>query len=184
VGNALAAIALAYHAGADFDSLAEALPVFEGVHRRMSWRGEGRGVTIVDDYAHHPTEIQVTLEAARARYSPRRMWVVFQPHQHARTRHLIDEFTVSFGEADELIVPDVYGAREGNGPDAGCGSEELVARLRGAGAPARYIPSLRCAAEEVYCGVQSGDLVLTMGAGDVWKVADELVARICGPHPA
>jgi len=195
VANALAAIALSYHAGADLECLADALPKFAGVNRRSTWRGEGRGVTIVDDYAHHPTEIRVTLEAARGRYAPRRLWVVFQPHQSSRTRRLMDDFAVSFAEADEVIVPDVYGARESlasrglqpartNGPPEGGSSEELVSRLRDAGTRARYAPSLGDAVEQVCRGVESGDLVLTMGAGDVWKVADELVARICEPHPA
>lgn len=182
VANALAAIALAYHAGADVECIAEALPRFVGVNRRLTWRGAGRGVTIVDDYAHHPTEVRVTLDAARACYAPRRLWVVFQPHQYSRTQRLMDDFAVAFGAADEVIVPDVYGARETDGH--GAGSRELVLRLCHAGAKARYIPLLADAADQVARGVEAGDLVLTMGAGDVWKVADELVERICGPHPA
>ncbi|MBI4716193.1 MAG: UDP-N-acetylmuramate--L-alanine ligase [Planctomycetes bacterium] len=184
VENALAAVALAHHAGADTQAVARALAAFAGVGRRLTWRGEGRGVTIVDDYAHHPTEVRVTIEAARFRYEPKRMWVVFQPHQHARTRVFMDEFAQSFGGADEIIVPDVYGARESDEPENGCGSEELVSRICQRGGKARYLSALASAAEHVVEHAVEGDLVLTMGAGDVWKVADELVERICGGHPA
>jgi len=182
VANALAAVALAHHAGAGARSMADALPRFEGVERRLTWRGRGGGVTIVDDYAHHPTEIRVTIDAARQRYAPRRMWVVFQPHQNARTRHFMDAFADSFGLADEVIVPDVYGAREDANGNGWCGSAELVSRMCGRGVRATYLSSLSAAAEHVMQNVADGDLVLTMGAGDVWKVADELVARFCGPR--
>jgi len=194
VANALAAIALARNAGADPGAIADALPTFAGVGRRLSWCGEGHGVTIVDDYAHHPTEIRVTIEAARYRYQPRRTWVIFQPHQYARTRLLMDAFAASFGEADEVIVPDVYGAREpmdtaetpplGDtrpADDTPC-SAELVSRIRRGGGRAEYMPRLGAVADHVVRHVTEGDLVLTMGAGDVWKVADELVERICEPN--
>ncbi|MFQ5496118.1 MAG: glutamate ligase domain-containing protein, partial [Phycisphaerae bacterium] len=204
----LAAVALAYHAGADFESMAASLPRFEGIARRMALRGEGRGVTILDDYAHHPTEIRVTLEAARSRYSPKRTLVVFQPHQHSRTRLLLNEFAQSLSGVDEVFIPDVYTARSvapslghngsteagdaaasaaghATGEDAGrdaaapIGSRALVSRLRDAGASARYVPELNDVAHRVAEDLREGDLVMTMGAGDVWKVADELVARIC-----
>ena len=129
VANALAAIALAYHAGAEPFQLASALRSFRGISRRLACRGVGGGVTVVDDYAHHPTEIRVTIEAARHRYLPKRIWVVFQPHQYARTSHFMEEFAGSFTEADEIIVPDVYGAREDRQAARLAGSEELVSRI-------------------------------------------------------
>ncbi len=181
VGNALAAIALAHHAGAGPHEISQALPTFRGVSRRLSWRGEGRGVTIIDDYAHHPTEIRVTIEAARYRYLPKRTFVVFQPHQHSRTRHFMDAFAESLAGADEIIVPDVYGARETSTSDETCGSQALVSRICASGGRACYVPALEKVAEHVVRQVAEGDLVLVMGAGDVWKVADELVARICRP---
>ena len=181
VANALVAIAMASHHGAAAPNIAAALPGFAGVQRRMSIKGEGSGVTIVDDYAHHPTEVRVTLEAARRRFEPKRTRVVFQPHQYARTCHLMDEFARAFGEADEVIIPDIYAARE-PGARAAEGAAELADRIRTYGGRAVYVPDLNDVATRLLGSAQSGDLVLTMGAGDVWKVADVLVERICGPH--
>ena len=179
VENALAAIALAYHAGADPGHIGKAMADFAGVGRRLTWRGEGNGVQIVDDYAHHPTEIRVTIEAARDRYRPKRMWVVFQPHQYARTRIFLEEFAECFADADEVVVPDIYGAREEGEHAANVGSEELVSRIVEKGGRARYLATLDAAVDHVLRHVTEGDLIMTMGAGDVWKVADELVERIC-----
>ncbi|RME37027.1 MAG: UDP-N-acetylmuramate--L-alanine ligase [Planctomycetota bacterium] len=184
VANALAATALTVRAGGDPSIVAEALPDFRGVDRRLSWRGKGKGVTIVDDYAHHPTEIRVSLKAVRDRYRPRRMWVVFQPHQAARTRHFLDDFAASFDRVEEVIVPNIYGARETDEQAAIRGAEELVLRIRRCGGRARYVSTLRAAASRVAEAVGPGDLVLTMGAGDVWKVADELVERFCRSNGA
>ena len=141
-------------------------------------------MTVVDDYAHHPTEIRVTIEAVRYRYQPKRMWVVFQPHQYSRTRFFLDEFAGSFEGVDEVVVPDVYGAREGGAGVEPVGSEELVLRICKNGGRARYLPTLEAIVDHVARHVVEGDLVVTMGAGDVWKVADELVERICGPDRA
>ena len=178
IANALAAIALAHHAGIEPDVLALGLTTFAGIERRMSWRGEGRGVTVVDDYAHHPTAVRLTIEAARCRYNPKRTWVVFQPHQYARTFRFMQEFAQSLGEADEVIISDIYAARE-PGAAAAAGAEELVSRICRNGGRAMYVSTLAAAADHVARNVLAGDLVVTMGAGDVWKVADELVARIC-----
>jgi UDP-N-acetylmuramate--alanine ligase len=184
VSNALAAVALAHHAGAEPERVGEALATFRGVDRRMTWRGEGRGVTIVDDYAHHPTEIRVTIAAARQRYAPRRTWVVFQPHQASRTQYFMDQFAASFGEADEVVMPDVYLARDKSEPADRPGSLELATRICRVGGKARYVPKLSEVAALLAGEVAEGDLVLTMGAGDVWKVADELVERLCGSNRA
>lgn len=180
VANTLAAIALAHHAGADWATLAVAASTFRGVDRRLSFRGEGNGVTILDDYAHHPTEVRVTIDAARKRYEPRRALVVFQPHQYSRTWHLMEDFAESFFQADEVVIPEVYGAREAPDGASGRASEELALRIARKGGHAQYVATLRDAAEEVSQRAAEGDLVLTMGAGDVWKVADELVERFCG----
>jgi|CXWL01.1.fsa_nt_gi UDP-N-acetylmuramate--alanine ligase len=181
VSNALAALALAYQANADLDKVAAALSTYTGVDRRLSWKGAGRGITVLDDYAHHPTEIRVTIDAARSCYPSNRLWVVFQPHQVSRTRHLMSEFAESFGRADEIVVPDVYCAREADAQAGREGSQELVSRICKAGGRAAYVPELPCVADHVAKRLVAGDLVMTMGAGDVWKVADELVERFCGP---
>ncbi len=188
ISNALAAIALAHHAGADPDILARALPNFSGIDRRLTCRGASGGVTLVDDYAHHPTEIRVTLEAAKRRYQPQRTWVVFQPHQAARTWHLMDAFAEALSRADETIVLDAYSAREGTEGDGDQGerdvasSEELSLRILRKGGRTHYMQDFALAVQYVARSVLPGDLVITMGAGDVWKVADELVERICRPH--
>lgn len=181
VANALAAAALAHEAGAGPEAIAAGLASFRGVDRRLSWRGEGRGVVVVDDYAHHPTEIRVTIEAVRCRYQPKRTWVIFQPHQYSRTEHLFEEFAGSFRQADEVIVPDVYAARETAERNGRTGSRELVSRIHDYGCHARYLPTLEEVTNHLAQHVTAGDLVLTMGAGDVWKVADALVARIREP---
>ncbi len=178
VMNALAAIALAWNAGATCDALADAVQTFEGVDRRMSLRGVRGGVTVVDDYAHHPTEVRVTLEAVRERYAPQRVWVVFQPHQHSRTRLLMEDFASSFAGADEIIVPDIYRSRDSATDIQRTGSAELAERIEANGASVRYIPDMDEVAACLKREVVAGDLVVTMGAGDVWKLANELVERL------
>ena len=178
VTNALAATALAWHGGAPADAIAQALSTFEGIDRRMSLRGQGGGVTIVDDYAHHPTEIVATLAALRSQYEPRRVWVVFQPHQHSRTRLLMDDFARSFAAADLVLVPDIYSARDSEDERRLTGSGDLVARMQAAGCAARYLPTLAEVSAHLIEELADGDLLVTMGAGDVWKVADEVVDRV------
>jgi len=178
VRNALAVAALAANLGASHDAIREGLGSFAGVDRRMSLRGQWRGVTVVDDYAHHPTEIRVTLEALRERFEPHRLWVVFQPHQHSRTRLLMEEFAKSFGLADEVVVPDIYRSRDTDADFHNVGSRALVDRIQAQGASVRYIPELNDVVEALRVCTADGDLVVTMGAGDVWKVADELVGRL------
>lgn len=181
VANALAATALAYHAGADPEGIGQALATFESLDRRMSWRGKGEGVTILDDYAHHPTEIRVTIEAAKNRYQPRRTWVIFQPHQTSRTHDFMDQFAGALSPIDEIIIPDVYGARESDAQACKSGSQELALRIRKLGGHARYLPSFEAVTDHLLEHVTEGDLVMTMGAGDVWRIADELVGRLCRP---
>ncbi len=180
VSNALAATALAWNAGGGCDALAEALRTFKGVDRRMSLVGQAGGVTVVDDYAHHPTEVRVSLAAVRDRYAPNRVVVVFQPHQHSRTRILMDDFAASFELADEVIIPDIYGSRDTELDIKRTGAQTLVARIRENGGCVRYIPRLSDIAAELTPELLPGDLVVTMGAGDIWKLADELAERVCG----
>ena len=173
--NALAAAALAWHGGAEPEAIAEAARTFQGIDRRMTVRGTRGGVTVIDDYAHHPTEIAATLQAVRERYQRQRTWVVFQPHQYSRTRLLMDEFVGCFDDADAILVADVYAARDSEADRRLTGAGDLVSRLRAGGLEAHHLPTLDEVASHLRGEVRAGDVVVTMGAGDVWKVADALV---------
>ncbi len=176
--NATVAAALAHRANVEPSAIAEGLQHFEGADRRLTKKGEINGVLILDDYGHHPTEIQVTLRAVRERLPERRLWVVFQPHQHSRTRFLLNDFARSFGVADRLLVPDIYFVRDSEQMrDAVC-SEDLVKRVHANGGDATYLPKLEDITQYIVDNIRSGDVVLTMGAGDVWKISDELVRRL------
>lgn len=178
VYNALAASALAHRCGADLDRLLEALGEFRGTQRRQTHRGRYRGIDIIDDYAHHPTEIRATLAAIRDCFGQRRLRVVFQPHQHSRTRFFLEDFADSFELADEVIVPDIYFVRDSASEKQLISSKDLVELIRRRGGKACYIADL----DEipVYLAEHAGEaeVLVTMGAGDVWKVADEMVRRL------
>ncbi|MFH0982974.1 MAG: UDP-N-acetylmuramate--L-alanine ligase [Planctomycetota bacterium] len=182
VGNALLAAALACHESVRPEDIASGLETFEGVDRRMTRRGAGRGITIIDDYAHHPTEIVATLRALHDRYQPKRMVVVFQPHQASRTRRLMHEFARAFTVADIVIVADIYSVRDSEEDRAAARSSDLVSLIHQNGGDARYIGPLAEVTRHVEENVTPGDLVVTMGAGDVGKIADELAQRVCGAN--
>lgn len=180
VENALAATALAHHAGADPQAIAEAMATFTGVDRRMTWRGRPGGVNVIDDYAHHPRAIRCTLQAIKEFYQPRRVWVVFQPHQHSRTRLLLEDFATCFELAQEVIVPAVFEARDSVEERQRTCGRDLVAAVENAGGRARYMPSFDDIATYLQEQAHQGDVIVTMGAGDIWKVADELVRHVRG----
>ncbi len=180
VANALAAAAVCYHHGVDPQVIARALGRFRGAHRRLTLRGQARGVCVVDDYAHHPTEIQATLRAARDFYTPARMFVVFQPHQHSRTRFLLNDFARSFAAADVVVVPDIYFVRDSAAERDLVSAIDLVRQIHLNGGEARYEPDFDRIVEMLCAEAAEGDLVVTMGAGDVWRIADRLVARLNG----
>ena len=174
VRNALAAVAAAGEAGVEFDAAAAALASFTGVARRFQLRGAADGVTLVDDYAHHPTEIAATLASARER-GWQRVIAVFQPHRFSRTRHLGAALGASLAAADLTIVTDVYGA--GEDPEPGVTGKLVVDGLLAAKPSARaaYIPSRRVLPDLVVARAKPGDLVMTIGAGDVTMLADEIL---------
>jgi UDP-N-acetylmuramate--alanine ligase len=178
VSNALVATALAHHAGVSAESIAESLSAFTGAERRFTERGEVNGIRLLDDYGHHPTEIRVTLRTVREHYPGRRLWVVFQPHQHSRTRFLLNDFSRSFSEADRLLVPDIYFVRDSEAERHAICSGDLVERVRAGGGDALYLPSHEEIVSHVLDHAESGDVVVTLGAGDVWKIGDELVRRL------
>jgi UDP-N-acetylmuramate--alanine ligase len=173
--NALAATALLHHAGVGPESIAKFLPTFTGTRRRMTLKRQVDGISVVDDYAHHPTEIQATLKALRSHYEPRRVLCIFQPHQHSRTRFLLKDFASSFALADEVIVPDIYFVRDSEAEKDYVSSEDLVEQIRLRGGSARYMPSFSDIVRYVQDAARADDLIVTMGAGNIWEVADEIV---------
>ncbi|MBN1846473.1 MAG: UDP-N-acetylmuramate--L-alanine ligase [Sedimentisphaerales bacterium] len=178
VANALATAALANHAGLSGQQIRAGLETYTGAQRRMTRRGSVNGVVILDDYAHHPTEIRVTLEAIAAHYQPRRLWCVFQPHQHSRTRFLLQEFAGSFAAADVVLLPDIYFVRDSETSRRQVNAAMLAERIAAQGQQALYLGDFSRIAEFLIASVQPGDVVVTMGAGDVWKLADELICRL------
>ena len=175
VYNCLAATALLHHAGLTGEQIASLLPGFSGAYRRMTLKGQANEITVVDDFAHHPTEIAATLRALRDFYRPRRLICVFQPHQHSRTRFLLKDFAKSFAVADEVVVPDIYFVRDSDLEKDYISSEDLVAQIRLHGGTATYVKTLDMIVEHLRQRVGAGDLVVTMGAGNIWEVADEIV---------
>jgi UDP-N-acetylmuramate--alanine ligase len=172
--NAACALLLAEWCGVPLERAAGRLRGFRGVGRRMEPRGTAGGVEVVDDYAHHPAEIRATLEAARER-GARRVLVVFQPHLPSRTRALGPELGRALGAADVVVVTDVYLAREPPDPRA---SGREVARAVPPPARAVYAPTLAEAADAALAEARAGDLLITMGAGDITRLGQELTARL------
>jgi UDP-N-acetylmuramate--alanine ligase len=173
--NALAVVAMAVNAGIDSGQALGLLPGFTGVERRVMLKGCFGQVTILDDYAHHPTEIRASLQAIRERYKPKRIWCVFQPHQYSRTRFLLDDFAESFKLADVTIVPEIYFVRDSQKEKKEINAQMLVERIRNKGTEAIFIDGFAAICDYLKSNVTEGDLVVTMGAGDIWKVADEYI---------
>jgi UDP-N-acetylmuramate--alanine ligase len=174
VYNALAAIAVGFELDVPFNQIAEALASFAGAGRRFQPKGELNGVMVVDDYGHHPTEVKATLAAAKIGSGGRRIVVLFQPHRYSRTHDLMEEFARSFNNADTLFITDIYAASED--PIEGTTAETLTAAIKRFGhKDVRYIGALENAAATLRDYVQPGDLVLTLGAGTVSRVSDQLL---------
>ncbi len=173
--NALAVIAAAVHAGLKFEEIASHLGRFSGIDRRLMFKDEIGGITILDDYAHHPTEIRASLKAIREKYAPTRLWCIFQPHQYSRTRFLLDDFAESFKLADITVVPEIYFVRDTAESRNTVNAETLVERIRQHNCQAVFIKDFSGILEHLKNNVTSGDLVVTMGAGTIWKVADEYI---------
>jgi UDP-N-acetylmuramate--alanine ligase len=162
VSNALAAIAVCDALGLSLSQISQALMSFGGVGRRFQVVGEAGDVTIIDDYAHHPTEIRVTLDAARQRYPGRRLWAIWQPHTYSRTRLLMEAFARCFEAADRVIVLDVYRSRERD--TLGVDAAQIVGLMDHE--QARHCATREEAAQYVLDRVRPGDVVMTLGAGD------------------
>ena len=174
--NATAAIGIGLELDVKLDVIREALDGFTGVERRFQTRGEARGVTVIDDYGHHPTEILATLTAARlCRFE--RIHAIFQPHRYTRTQALMDEFARSFHQADAVYVLDIYAASEK--PIEGVSGELLAERMRDFGHRcALYTATIDGSVDAVIAAVREGDAVLTLGAGNVWQAGERLLERL------
>jgi UDP-N-acetylmuramate--alanine ligase len=174
--NALSTIAVCDELGVPLEQIKRSLASFTGVQRRFTIVGEHAGVTIVDDYGHHPAEVQVTLEAAQRAYG-RRLLVAFQPHRYSRTKHCFDELTRAFNRADVLLLSDVYAA--GEEPIAGADSATLAASVRAHGhRDVTHVPSVDDLASALHERARPGDVVITMGAGNITNVGRSLLAKL------
>jgi UDP-N-acetylmuramate--alanine ligase len=174
--NSLAAVAVGLDLGVPFAAIQDGLVSFTGVDRRFQIRGEAGGVLVVDDYGHHPTEIRATLETLRTRAAGRRTIVLFQPHRYSRTQALWDEFCRAFNHADVLLLADVYPAGEEAIPEV---TAESLARAIAARGHRQvvYAGDLKAALEKLVEEARDGDVVLTLGAGSVWTLGEELLRR-------
>ena len=175
ISNSLSVIALALELGISWDTIKEALSLYKGVQRRFELKGEVNGISIVDDYGHHPTEVRATLEAAKA-LKPKRLIVAFQPHRYSRTKFLFDEFVKSFDFVDHLIITDIYSANEE--PIPGATSENLFLKLKeGNKKEICFIPK-KDIVEHIAKIARPQDLVITLGAGDIGRLSDEILQRL------
>ena len=174
VYNALASIAVGFELDIPFDVIKSALQTAEGVQRRLEIKGEKKGVTVVDDYGHHPTEIKATLQAARECWPDKRIAVVFQPHRYTRTRALFEEFTTAFYQSDLLVVLPIYAA--GEKKIEGVKSIALFEEIQRHGhKDVVYMDGLEAAVSHLKDILTENDILLTLGAGDVWKVGEMLL---------
>ena len=174
VYNACAACAAADILGIGYEETKAGLEEFKGTGRRFELKGEINGITIIDDYAHHPTEIKATLKAAK-KLQNKRVVVVFQPHTYSRTKALLSEFAESLSLADEVILADIYAARETD--TLGISSADLKEKVSAYNVPCTYIPSFEDIKKYILENCFNGDLLITMGAGDVVKIGDELLKK-------
>jgi len=174
VRNSLAAMAVAHKLGLDLDDAASALSKFMGTGRRFEVLGEASGVTVIDDYAHHPTEIRATLSAARARFPGRQLWVVWQPHTYSRTQTLFADFAAAFIEANHVVVSEVYAAREPVSDDFS--ARQVVQAMRHL--DAYFIPDLAQITAFLLTHLDEGDVLLVLSAGDADQVSAQVLAAL------
>ena len=172
VWNALSAVATACLLDIPFAVIQKGLSAFHGTDRRFEYKGELNGITIIDDYAHHPTEIEATLTSAK-HYPHREIWCVFQPHTYTRTKALFQEFAAALSHADHVILADIYAARETD--TLGITSEQLAEAVKSEGGDAVYLSSFENIEQYLLQHCQNGDLLITMGAGDVVNIGEELL---------
>lgn len=177
--NSIAAIAVAIELQVPIDVIKKGLANFSGIQRRFELKGDVKGIKIFDDYGHHPSEVKATLKAARECFNGSRLFVLFQPHRYTRTRDLMDEFAASFSNADKLFLMDIYPASER--PIEGISSEVLAQRIRDTGFDnLTYIPDRKEMMEKIAYEMKQGDVLITLGAGDVYKMGEEILNKLRG----
>jgi UDP-N-acetylmuramate--alanine ligase len=175
--NALAACAVAYSLGLPFGAWQKGLTELGQIHRRLQVKGKPRGVMVLDDYGHHPAEIATTLSGLAQAFPGRRLVVAFQPHRYSRTRALLPEFFPVFKDAGLVFITEIYSA--GEPPADGLSGRAIHEGVRDAGHPAvHFVKERETLADIIKDNLQTGDIVLTLGAGDIWKTGEELVARL------
>ena len=174
VWNSVAALATGDLSGIDLATMQKGLTDFGGADRRFEKKGEIGGVTIIDDYSHHPTEIKAALNAAK-NYPHKTLWCVFQPHTYTRTKALFDEFAEALTLADQVVVADIYAARETD--TLGVSSEQLCEKIKTLGTSAHYFPTFDAIENFLLGRCESGDVVMTMGAGDVVQIGEHLLGE-------
>ena len=172
VSNALSAIALSRKIGIPVETIQKGLLHFGGTDRRFQYKGKVAGVTVIDDYAHHPTEIAATLKTAQ-NYPHNRIWCVFQPHTYTRTKALMPEFAQALSLADKVVLADIYPARETD--NLGISSRDLAALIAEKGTDVHYFPTFDEIEEFLLKNCIHGDVLITMGAGDVYKIGENLL---------
>lgn len=177
--NALAAVALCAEIGLSADEIIAGLRSFPGIRRRFEVVGEWQGITLVSDYAHHPTAVAATLKTARQVFGSRRIWCAFQPHQVSRTLALMDEFAESFANADEVLIVPVFAARERVTDEPSLASRELARRIVSCGVVARFVESLDRIKATLDDATRPGDVLILMGAGDIERIPHELTRPVC-----
>lgn len=181
--NALAAAAICSMAGASASEIRQGLNAFCGIKRRLEPVGTWRGVSLVDDYAHHPTAVRASLETVRRQYPGRRIWCVFQPHQVSRTQALMSDFATSFQAADEVLIVPVFAAREKVRQEPVETARELASRIETSGVSARFCSALDQSISTLEDGLRPGDVLVTMGAGDIGQVHHAFTQRLQRHYP-
>ncbi|MFZ5776493.1 MAG: UDP-N-acetylmuramate--L-alanine ligase [Thermodesulfobacteriota bacterium] len=183
VYNALAAIGVGLELAIPFATIRDALKGFSGVQRRLQIKGECDGITVIDDYGHHPTEIRATLSAIRTAWPKRRLVVMFQPHRYSRTAGLFKEFCTAFHEADVLLLTEIYAASEA--PIEGVSGMALLEKIRLHGQKnAHFVADVEALARTARAMLQPGDIVLTLGAGNIYQAGEELLENLARRHAA
>ncbi|QQS59164.1 UDP-N-acetylmuramate--L-alanine ligase [Candidatus Peregrinibacteria bacterium] len=174
--NAAAVLALTDTLGIRPDAIRSALSQFRGTWRRFQKKGISTLGVVYDDYAHHPTEIRATLRALRERYPTQKIWAIFEPHQYSRTRDFLNEFSQSFSEADQVLIPDIYRVRDTEEDVASVNAEMLVKKIRQQGVSVRYSKDFSHTVSLLHHESHPEDVIITMGAGPVYKIADQLIS--------